>query len=339
MDLSTTYLGLKLKNPIVPSASPLSESLDTIKRMEEMGAAAVVMYSLFEEQIRLQSHQLHHHLEYFTNSYAESLTLFPDLGQYSIGPDEYLERIRRAKAAVSIPIIASLNGSTIGGWVSYARKMQEAGADALELNIYSLPTELDTTAEQVEQNHLDILKAVKESVTIPVAVKLSPYFSAMANMAKRLADAGANALVLFNRFYQPDIDIEELEVVPRLTLSSQYELRLPLRWVAILYGRIKADLAITSGVHTYEDVLKGVMAGAKVTMMASELLRNGTERIQVILDEVTRWMTEHEYESVNQMQGSMSQLHVADPTTYERANYMKVLASWRPDPAGQGLRR
>lgn len=336
MDLSTTYLGLTLKNPIVPSASPLSRSLDNIRRMEDEGAAAVVMYSLFEEQIASESRRLDHYLDYMAESFAEAKTFFPDLNHYNgVSPDEYLEHIRRAKGAVGIPVIASLNGVSTGGWISYAQKMQQAGADALELNLYYIPTDLERTGAEVEQMYLDVVGAVKQSVTIPVAVKVSPYFSATGHMAKRLAAAGADALVLFNRFYQPDFDLEALEVTPHLVLSSSHELRLPLRWVAILYGRVAVDLAITTGVHTHEDVLKGLMAGAKVTMMTSELLHNGLPRIREILAGLVAWMEEHEYESVRQMQGSMSQQHVADPAAFERANYMKVLESWRPDPLGQ----
>jgi dihydroorotate dehydrogenase (fumarate) len=334
MDLSTVYLGLKLQNPLIPSASPLSSSLDVIRRMEDNGAAAVVFYSLFEEQVNLESRQLDHYLNYFTYSFAESLTYFPDLEDYKTGPEEYLESIRKAKEAVSIPIIGSLNGVSAGGWTQYAQGLQQAGADAVELNVYYLPTDPSRDGSFVEQMVLDVLGEVKKSVSIPVAVKLSPYYNSVANMAKRLSDAGANGLVLLNRFFQPDLDLEALEVVPRLTLSTSTDLRLPLRWVAILYGRIAADMAITSGVHTYEDVLKGLMAGAKVTMMASELLQNGLGRLGEILGDMTRWMEEREYESVAQMQGSMSQRNVADPAAFERANYMKALQSWRPDPAG-----
>jgi dihydroorotate dehydrogenase (fumarate) len=335
MDLTTTYLGMTLKNPIVPSASPLSRHIDTIRRMEDEGAAAVVMYSLFEEQVTDESRQLHHYLDYGAESFAEALTYFPDLDHYNVGPEEYLNLVSRAKQAVNIPVIGSLNGISTGGWISYAQKIEQAGADALELNLYYIPTDPNLTGVDVEQMYLDVVRAVKQSVTIPIAVKLSPSFSATANMAKRLTEAGADALVLFNSFYQPDFDLEALEVVPHLVLSTSHELRLPLRWVAILYGRVPVDLAITSGVHTHEDVLKGLMAGAKVTMMTSELLQNGLSRIREILNNLVAWMEEHEYESVRQMQGSMSQLHVADPAAFERANYMKVLESWRPDPMGQ----
>jgi dihydroorotate dehydrogenase (fumarate) len=337
MDLTTTYMGMDLKNPIVPSASPLSENLDNIRRMEDAGASAVVMYSLFEEQITLESHQLDHYLSYGVEGFAEALSYFPDLETYKVGPDDYLNRIRQAKEAVDIPIIGSLNGVSTGGWIEYARKIEEAGASALELNVYYIPTDLNMTGAEVEQMYLDILRDVKNVVSIPVAIKLSPYFSATANMARRLAEGGANALVLFNRFYQPDFDLENLEVVPRLVLSSPYELTLPLRWVAILYGRVPVDFAITSGVHSVEEVLKGLMAGAKVTMMASDLLKNGIQHISQILVGMVQWMGEYEYESVAQMQGSMSQQNVAEPAAFERANYMKMLGSWRPDPTGQLL--
>lgn len=334
-DLTTSYMGMTLKNPIVASASPLSESVDNIRKMEAAGASAVVMYSLFEEQIHYQSRQLDHYLSYQTESFAEALTYFPDLDHYKVGPDEYLNLISRAKKATSIPIIGSLNGVSTGGWIEFAQKIEEAGADALELNTYYIPTDIGIPGTDVEEMYVEVLNHVKQSISIPVAMKLSPYFSATANIAYRLAENGADALVLFNRFYQPDFDIEKLEVVPHLVLSNSHEMRLPLRWVAILYGRVPVDFAITSGVHTHEDVLKGMMAGARVTMMASELLRNGIDRITEILNDMTFWMEEHEYNSVEEMQGSMSQQYVAEPTVFERANYLKVLSSWRPDPTGQ----
>ncbi len=335
MDLTTRYLGLALKNPLVPSASPLSRSLDVIRRMEDAGAAAVVLHSLFEEQITLESSQLDHYLSYFTEAFAEALTWYPELKGYRVGPEEYLEQIRKAKEAVRIPIIASLNGSTPGGWIGYGREMQQAGADALELNPYLVAADPRRDSAAVEARLLEIVRALKSSVSIPVAIKLSPYFSATAHIAAKLAEAGADGLVLFNRFYQPDLDLEALEVVPRLVLSTSEELRLPLRWVAILYGRVLVDLALTTGVHTHIDALKGLMAGARVTMMASELLQNGVGRIGELLREMERWMEEHEYESVAQMQGSMSQIKVQDPVAFERANYIRTLQSWRPDPAGQ----
>jgi dihydroorotate dehydrogenase (fumarate) len=335
MDLTTTYMGMTLKNPIVPSSSPLSHEIDNIRRLQDAGAAAIVMHSLFEEQITLESHQLDHFLSYGTDTFAEALSYFPDVETYSVGPEKYLDLIRQAKQAVDIPIIGSLNGVSTGGWIEYAKKIQEAGADALELNVYYIPTSTELTGNEVEQMYLDVLGDVKKNVSVPVAMKLNPYFSATANMAHRLAKAGADALVLFNRFYQPDFDLEELQVVPSLTLSKSREMRLPLRWVAILYGRVPVDLAITSGVSNHIDVLKGMMAGAKVTMMASAILRKGPGRINKILKNMVRWMEEHEYESVAQMQGSMSQKNVAEPAAFERANYMKVLQSWRPDPTGK----
>jgi dihydroorotate dehydrogenase (fumarate) len=334
MNLRTTYLGLDLKNPIVPSASPLSEQLDAILQMEDAGAAAIVMHSLFEEQINQESQQLDHFLSYGSESHAEALHYFPEAAAYRVGPEAYLEKIRKAKAAVSIPIIGSLNGVSYGGWTDYAKKIEEAGADALELNLYYLPTDPRRTAHDVEEMYLNVVREVKRQVKIPVAVKLSPFFSALANMALRLHEAGADALVLFNRFYQPDLDLRTLEVVPNLVLSQPSELRLPLRWIAILYGRIPVDFALTTGVHTHYDVLKGLMAGANVTMMASELMRNGIGRIRTILYDLEVWMIQHGYESVAQMQGSMSQQHVPEPAAFERANYMKVLQSWRPDPTG-----
>jgi dihydroorotate dehydrogenase (fumarate) len=328
MDLTTTYMGMTLKNPIVPSASPLSKKLDGIRQMEDAGAAAIVMYSLFEEQITLESQELDHFLSYGAEAFAEAIDYYPDMENYNIGPDQYLELVSQAKEAVDIPIIGSLNGVSTGGWIRYARNIEQAGADGLELNIYYLPTDIHMSSTQVEQMYLDVVRDVKESLSIPVAVKLSPYFNATANMAHLLAEAGADALVLFNRFYQPDIDLENLEVTPGLILSSSYEIRLPLRWVAVLSPQIPVDFAITSGVHTSQDVLKGLMAGAKVTMMASELLQNGVGRIGEVLNGMVEWMQEYEYESVAQMQGSMNQSSVAEPAAFERANYMKVLQSY-----------
>ena len=330
MNLTTNYLGLLLKNPIVASSSPLSHTVDSIRRLEDAGAAAVVMYSLFEEQIGFDSYYIDYHLTQGIDSYAESISYFPDMQSYNIGPDEYMNLIRRAKETVDIPIIGSLNGTSVGGWTDYAALIEEAGADALELNVYYLPTNIEISGLEVERLYLEILSAVRQVVTIPVAVKLSPFFSSTANMASRLADHGADGLVLFNRFYQPDFDLENLEVTPRLVLSNSDDLRLPLRWVAILYGRLKVDLAITSGIRTSQDVIKGLMAGAKVTMMASELLQNGVRRIGQVLNELTTWLNEHEYESVMQMVGAMSQKHCAEPAAFERANYMKMLQSYRP---------
>jgi dihydroorotate dehydrogenase (fumarate) len=338
VDLSTTYLGLELKHPVVPSASPLSDGLDKIRRLEDAGAAAIVLPSLFEEQIVGESHLLDHFLSYATDAYAEALNYFPEMDSYNVGPHEYLELIRSAKAAVGVPVIGSLNGVSTGGWIEYARMMQDAGADALELNIYYIPTDPMISGVEVLQMYLEVVQAVRSNISIPLAVKLGPFFSSFGNVAMRLANAGANGLVVFNRFYQPDFDLERLEVVPNLMLSNAWEMRLPLRWVSILYGRVPVDFAITSGVHTYEDVLKGIMAGAKVTMMASELLRHGVGRIGLVVQELERWLEEHEYESVRQAQGSMSQRNVAEPAAFERANYMKVLQSWKFDPTGVLMR-
>jgi dihydroorotate dehydrogenase (fumarate) len=337
-DLSTTYLGMKLAHPLVASASPLSYTLDGIRKLEDAGIAAVVMYSLFEEQIEQESHALHHYLEYGTHSYAEALDYFPQPDQFNVGPQEYLELLRKAKEATRIPIMGSLNGVSSGGWIEYAKLMQQAGADALELNLYYLPTDPTLTGLEVEEMYLDVVRDVSQSVSIPIAVKVGPYFSNFTHMAARFVQAGASGLVLFNRFYQPDFDLDHLEVTPNLVLSRADELRLPLTWIAILYGRIQADFAITSGVHTHLEVLKGMMAGAKVALMASELLKNGLERVGAILQDLQAWMQEHEYESIGQMQGSMSQRHVANPDAFERGNYMKVLRSWRPDPTSMLLK-
>jgi dihydroorotate dehydrogenase (fumarate) len=332
-DLSTTYLGLKLKNPLVVSASPLSEEIGNIRRMEDAGAAAVVLHSLFEEQIAVESQELDRGLSAGTESFAESLTYFPDMTTYNLGPEGYLEHIRKAKAAVSIPIIGSLNGISTGGWIEYAKKIEEAGADALELNIFHIPTDPEMNSEQVERMYLELAAHVKASVRIPLAVKLSLYFSSMVNMTRRLDQTGVDALVLFNRFYQPDFDLENLEVVPSLILSSSYEFLLRLHWVAILYGHVRADLAVTGGVHTALDVLKAMMAGARVAMMTSALLRHGIEHLAKARADLVAWMEEHEYESVRQMQGSMSQQSVADPAAFVRANYVRVLSSYALRPS------
>ena len=330
MDLSTTYLGMKLRTPLVPSASPLSEEIGNIKRMEDAGAAAVVLYSLFEEQLQLETYELNHHLTYGTESFPEALSYFPQPVEYHLGPEEYLNHIRKAKEAVKIPIIASLNGSSVGGWTSFAAMMQDAGADALELNLYHIPTQMEMTGSEVEQQYIDVLQAVKSAVKIPVAVKLSPFFSNFANMAKRFDAAGANGLVLFNRFYQPDIDLENLNVWPNVLLSMPQAMRLPLTWVGILYGRIKANLAATSGIHEANDVIKMLMVGANVTMLCSSLLRRGINHLSVVEKDLRDWMEAHEYQSVRQMQGSMSQKNCADPSAFERAQYMKALQSYKP---------
>lgn len=328
IDLTTRYLGLSLNNPLVASASPLCESVANILRLEDCGIAAVVLPSLFEEQIRLESEALHSDLQRGAESFSESLNFFPDMTTYNLGPDGYLELIRKAKTSVAIPVIASLNGTTSGGWVHYARLMEEAGADALELNIYALATDPAQAAAEVERSYCDLVQQVKGSVRIPVAVKLSHFFSALPNMARQLDAAGADALVLFNRFYQPDLDIEALEVVPSLTLSRPEELLLRLHWVAILFGHTRADLAVTGGVHSGQDILKSVMAGARVAMTTSALLHNGIEHARGMLGDLVHWMEEHEYESIRQMCGSMSQRSVPDPAAFERGNYMRVLSSY-----------
>ncbi len=334
MNLKTRYLGLELAHPLVPSASPLSSDLDGIRRLEDAGAPAIVLFSLFEEQINLESRILDHYLAYGTESYAEALSYFPQAEQYHVGPDGYLNLIRQAKEATKLPVIANLNGVSSGGWTRYARLMEEAGADALELNIYYLATNPDVEGAEIEKMYTDVVSEVVSTVRIPVAVKVGPYFSSMSNMAMRFAKAGAKGLVLFNRFYQPDFDLEELEVKPNLVLSTPHEIRLPLHWTAILYGRVPLDFAITSGVHSHWEVLKALMAGANVAMTASELLAHVLGRILEIVGDLATWMAEHEYESVQQMIGSMSQINVAEPAAYERANYQKVLQSFRPDSTG-----
>ena len=328
MDLSTTYMGLKLKNPLVPSASPLTANIDSIRKLQEHGASAVILHSLFEEQITHDAAELAHHTAQGTESFAESLTYFPQPDEYRLGPEEYLDLLRKAKLAVDIPVIASLNGVTAGGWTEYAKKMEQAGADALELNVYYIAADASLDGEHVETLYLDILKAVKEVVDIPVAIKLSPFFSATAAMARSLDEAGADGLVLFNRFYQPDIDLEKLEVVPDLVLSSPHEMRLPLRWIAILYDNVKASLAATSGISTGGDAIKMIMAGADVVQVCSVLLKKGVGELSVMLKDMQAWMNEHEYESVEQMKGSMSQRACPDPAAFERANYMKALSSY-----------
>jgi dihydroorotate dehydrogenase (fumarate) len=334
MNLQSTYLGLDLSSPLVVAASPLSESIDNIKHMEDHGAGAVVLYSIFEEQIDHESHEIDHYLSMGTDSFAESLSYFPDLETYNTGPDSYLEHIRKAAETVDIPIIASLNGVDDGGWTAFARKIQDAGASALELNLYFLPTDPSQSATLVERQYLDTVSAVCSQLTIPVAVKLSPFLTAPAHFVQQMSDRGARGAVLFNRFYQPDFDLETLEVVPRLRLSTSTELRLPLRWIALLYGQVDLDLALTSGIHNAEDVLKALMAGARAAMLASELLARGIERLSEITGDLVQWMEENEYESVVQLQGSMSKMHIANPEAFARANYMKVLKSWRTDPTG-----
>src|SRR5689334_10838849 len=327
IDLSTKYLGLNLDTPLVASASPLSQEIDGIRRLEDGGASAIVLYSLFEEQLRQELMELEYHLSAGTESFAESLTYLPSRSEFRTGPEGYLEHIRHAKEATRIPIIASLNGATLGGWTKYAREIEEAGADAIECNIYSIAADMDMPGIEVEQGYVDILSAVKSAVDIPVAVKLSPFFSNMAHMARRLEQAGADGLVLFNRFYQPDIDLDELEVRPNVLLSTPQALRLPLTWIGILYGRVRASLAATSGVHGAEDALKLLLVGADVTMLCSALLKNGVSHLRYIEQELQAWLEQHEYESVAQLQGSMSQLRCPDPSAFERAQYMRAVKS------------
>lgn len=326
-DLSTTYLGLKLKSPLVASSGPLAKDIDKIRQLEAAGASAVVLHSLFEEQINLEAYELDRWLSP-NEGFAEAQTYLPDLTAYNIGPEGYVEHLAKAKRAVGIPVIGSLNGVSSGGWIRYAKLIEEAGADALELNIYYLPTNPAMSSVQVEVMHTELVSEVKESIRIPVAVKLGPYFSATPNMMVKLDQAGADGLVLFNRFYQPDFDLENLEVIPNLALSDSRELLMRLHWVAVLYGSVKADIAISGGVHTAEDVVKAMMAGANVSMMTSALLRNGIKYLEVLRGKLVEWMDEHEYESINEMRGSMSRRSVADPEAFERANYMRVLSSY-----------
>jgi dihydroorotate dehydrogenase (fumarate) len=332
-DLSTSYLGLNLKNPLVASASPLSKKIDKARKLEEAGIAAVVMYSLFEEQIIHESLEQHHYLTRTTNAFSEALSLLPDGGLYGVSPEKYLNQVAGLKKALSIPVIGSLNGVSKGGWTNYARKIEEAGADALELNMYYLATDPEISSADIENNQVELVAEVKSAITIPLAVKISPFVTSVSNFAMRLAEAGADGLVLFNRFYQPDFDLEELEIVHSLDLSTSADLRPPLRWISILYGKVNADLALTSGIHTSHDLLKAMMAGAQVGMIASELLWDGSlQRVKEILDQTKSWMEEHEYPSIKEMQGSMSQKSVKDPAAFERANYMKVLNSFRDLP-------
>jgi len=329
MDLKTKYLGMTLRSPIVVSASPLSEYIQNIKMMEDAGAGAVVLHSLFEEQIRLEQQEIHYHTTHGTESFAESLSYFPEQEEYKLGPEEYLEHIQKTKDAVDIPIIASLNGSTIGGWTEYAKEMEKAGADAIELNVYYIPTDMSLSGGNVEQTYIDILRSVKSAIDIPVAIKLSPFFSNMANMAQRLDDAGANALVLFNRFYQPDIDLEEFEVTPNVILSTSQAMRLPMRWIAILKDKIAADLAANSGIHTGVDIVKMLLVGSNVTMVCSALLKHGIFHIQNMENHLVEWMEQNEYQAVEEMIGAMSQQKSADPSAFERAQYMKALTYYK----------
>ena len=328
MDISTTYLGMNLKNPIIPSASPLSRTIHSLRSMEDNGAAAIVLYSLFEEQIRHEKNELFYHLSNNIDANAEAQTYFPKWEDYYVGPEQYLEHIIQSKQAIEIPIIASLNCSTIGEWINYARDIQSAGADALELNIYYIPTDPDETGSDVENRYIEIIKAVRSEISIPIAVKIAPYFSATANFIKKISDAGANGVVLFNRFYQPDIDLNNLEVEPSVRLSTSQSTRTPLRWIAILHNKINIDFAASTGIHTAEDVLKLISAGANATMMCSALLKHGIKNISDVISEIKNWLVINEYESLSQLRGTMSHKSVADPSNFERANYMKALQSY-----------
>jgi len=325
MNLKTTYMGLKLRTPLVVSASPLSEDIGNLTRMEDAGAAAVVLHSLFEEQIRYERYELHWNTTQGTESYPEALSYFPDPHELCVGPEAYLKHIAKAKETVTIPIIASLNGSTPSGWTSFAKQIQQAGADALELNIYNIPTDMKISGADLEHQYIEVVRSVRAEVSIPLAVKVSPFFTNFANMAKRFAENGANGLVLFNRFYQPDIELESLEVTPNVFYSTPMAMRLPLRWIAILYDRIGASLAATSGIHRGTDALKMLMAGADVTMLCSVLMRHGIDRLRVIEEEMVSWLREHEYESVEQLKGSLSHKNCPDSSAFERAQYMRAV--------------
>ncbi|MEO8350642.1 MAG: dihydroorotate dehydrogenase-like protein [Chthoniobacteraceae bacterium] len=329
MNLATTYLGMKLRTPLVPSASPLSENLDNIKRMEDAGASAIVFHSLFEEQIRANLYEAHRGRPRTREPYPDALDHFPERAKFEVTLEDYLTHIARSKEAVKIPIVGSLNGSTFGGWTSFARQIEQAGADAVELNLYSLPTDPAVTADDIETGYLTILASVRGQLKIPVAVKLSPYFTNLTHFARRLDENGAAGLVLFNRFYQPDIELETREVVPNAVLSTPTALRLPLRWIAILRGCIGASLAATSGIHRATDALKMLMAGADVTMLCSVLLARGIEHIGTIEREMREWMEEHECASVEQLKGCMSQQNCANPSAFERAQYMRAVSSAR----------
>ena len=331
-DLSTTYLGISLKNPLVASASPLSKKVDKARQLEDAGIAAIVMYSLFEEQIIHESRELDYFLTRGADSFAEAMSYLPDGGLYGIGPEKYLNQLAVLKKNLKIPIIGSLNGVSKGGWTRYARFMEESGADAVELNLYYLPTDLNLTSQEIEDAQVELVSEVKSAIKIPLAVKLSPYTTALPHFCQRLVKAGANGLILFNRFYQPDFDLSELEIIHSLDLSSSADIRLPLRWISILYGKVNADFALTSGIHAASDAVKSIMAGASVAMMASNLLNNGAQVIPSMLMDLENWMKERDYESIKQMRGSMSQKSVREPAAFERANYMKVLNSFRELP-------
>ena len=329
IDLSTSYMGIKLKNPIVASSSPFWEDIKNIQKAAKSGAAAIVLHSLFQEQTEIEQEELNRFLVQGSESYAEAITYYPEIKEFKFLPEQYVELVKEAKESSGIPIIGSINGVSDGGWIKYAQSIEKAGADALELNIYFIPTDTSMTPETIEQNYFNLIKSVKQKIKIPLAVKLSPYFTSTPNTLKNFEKAGADAFVIFNRFYQPDIDIENLEVNPNLVLSTSDELRLRLRWAAIMYGTIKPDIAITGGVHTGSDVIKSIMAGAQVSMMTSALIKNGIDHIEKVLSEVTEWLSKNDYKSIKSIQGLMSQKNVLEPSAYERANYMKTLGSYK----------
>ena len=329
MDLSTRYLGLQLPHPFMPGASPMVDDLGGVKRLEDAGAAAIVMHSLFEEQITREQMATFRATDLHGESFAEATSYFPSPDRFALGPEQYLDHLRRIKAAVRVPVIASLNGTTLGGWLEHARLMEQAGADALELNVYSLATDPETSGQALEDRAVEMLRAVRGAVRIPVALKLSPYYSSLAHYARRLDEAGADGLVLFNRFYQADIDVEALQVSRSLSLSHSSDLLLRLRWLAILSPRLHASLAVTGGVHTALDAVKAVMAGAHAVQVVSALLHRGPGYLKTLLEEMAAWMEQHDYQSLEQMRGSMNLASCPDPAVYERANYMLILQSWR----------
>lgn len=328
MNLSTTYLGLHLEHPFIPGASPMVDNLDTVKRLEDAGAPALVMHSLFEEQIVREQVGTTYHMDIHAESFAEALSYFPEPKEFPMGPEQYLNQIQKIKSTVQIPVIASLNGVTSSGWLKYARLIQEAGATALELNVYHLPTDFDETGQAVEQRVIDIVQTVRGNVSIPISVKLSPFYSSMAHLSRKLVDVGANGLVLFNRFYQPDIDVETLVVMPTIRLSDSSELLLRLRWLAMLSGRLKTSFAVSGGVHSVQDAIKAIMTGADAVQLVSALLQRGPAFLKVIHNDLAKWMEEHEYSSIQQMKGSMNLERCPNPAAFERANYMRVLQSW-----------
>lgn len=344
VDLRTRYLGIELRNPIVPSASPIGQRMETLRAVQDAGAAAIVLPSLFEEQVEHEELQVHGVLEAFTEGYAEALTYLPDIGDYNTGVEPYLKHVEDAKRDLEIPVIASLNGIGLGNWVSYAKRMQEAGADAIELNVYFIAADPDQTGDEVEERYVKLVEAVRGEITIPLAVKIGPFFSSVGHMAHRLVAAGADGLVLFNRFMQPDIDLETLKVDPTLHLSSSDELLLPLRWIGILHRRVHASIAATTGIHTADDAVKMLLVGADVVMLASALLRHGPRHIETVLDGITSWMADRGYESIEQLRGSMSQANVPNPVAFARANYAQLVTSfvspydWRMAPQEGELR-